>query len=189
MKTPMSLFLSMLLVPQTSLIAGVQQLQHDDAGRLTAAAFAGGQSINYTYDSAGNLTQRQFSVGGSADSDGDGMEDAWEQLHFGNLSRDGSGDFDNDGFRDLHEFVAGTIPNDPGSALQLLRELNVNGGVTVQWHSVAGRTYLLQYKNSLNDAAWTDLPGNVTATAAISSRADNPPPNQNTRFYRVILVP
>jgi len=117
------------------------------------------------------------------------MDDAWEQLHFGNFSRDGTGDFDNDGFRDLHEFVAGTLPNDSSSALRLLREITVSGSVTVQWQSIAGKTYRLQFKNSLTDADWTDLPGSITAIAATSSRADNPPPGQNTRFYRVILVP
>lgn len=168
--------------------AGSLALSYDGAGRLTTATYAPAQSVNYTYDSAGNLAQRQFSVGATADSDGDGMDDAWEQQFFGNLSRDGAGDFDNDGFRDLHEFVAGTIPNDSSSALRLL-EVNVAGSVTVQWQSVAGKTYRLQFKNALTDADWTDLPGNITASAATSSRADNPPPNQNTRFYRVLLVP
>lgn len=168
--------------------AGSLALSYDGAGRLTAARFTNNLSVAYTYDSAGNLIQRQFSVGANADSDGDGMDDAWEQQYFGNLSRDGAGDFDGDSFRDLHEFVAGTIPNDANSALRLL-EVNVSGSVTVQWQSVAGKTYRLQFKNALTDADWTDLPGNITATASTSSRADNPPPSQNTRFYRVILVP
>src|SRR5690606_4633564 len=44
------------------------------------------------------------------DTDGDGMDDAWEMEHFGTLDRDGSGDFDGDGRTDLEEFQDGTDP-------------------------------------------------------------------------------
>lgn len=44
------------------------------------------------------------------DTDGDGLDDAWEILHFGDLSRDGTGDFDGDGISDLDEFLHGTNP-------------------------------------------------------------------------------
>lgn len=177
-----------LLLCATPLQAGSLSFAYDGAGRLTAARSTNNFSIAYAYDSAGNLLQRQFSIGGNADSDGDGMDDGWEQQHFGNLSRNGAGDFDGDGFRDLHEFVAGTIPNDAGSSLKLFREVTVNGTVTVQWQSVSGKTYRLQFKNALPDADWADLPGTITAGGATASRSDNPPSNQNSRFYRVILV-
>lgn len=45
------------------------------------------------------------------DTDGDGMADAWELEHFGDLSRNGSGDWDGDGISDLDEFLAGTDPD------------------------------------------------------------------------------
>jgi len=44
------------------------------------------------------------------DTDGDGLDDAWEILHFGDLSRDGTGDFDGDGISDLDEFLQGSDP-------------------------------------------------------------------------------
>ncbi len=40
-----------------------------------------------------------------ADSDCDGMLDAWEMFHFNTLDRDGTGDFDGDGIFDLDEFL------------------------------------------------------------------------------------
>jgi hypothetical protein len=39
------------------------------------------------------------------DTDSDGMDDDWENTHFGTLSRTGSGDFDSDGMTDLEEYV------------------------------------------------------------------------------------
>lgn len=50
-------------------------------------------------------------VNSATDTDGDGMDDAWELEHFGNLDRDGSGDFDGDGISDLDEFLNGTDPS------------------------------------------------------------------------------
>lgn len=49
------------------------------------------------------------------DSDGDGLPDAWEMAHFGNLSQNGSGDFDGDGATNLAEFNAGSDPSNPAS--------------------------------------------------------------------------
>ena len=46
------------------------------------------------------------------DSDCDGMDDQWEQDHFGTLDRDGTGDYDGDGVSDLDEFLNGTDPAD-----------------------------------------------------------------------------
>ncbi len=46
------------------------------------------------------------------DLDGDGMADAWEFMHFGDLLHDGSADGDSDGLTDLQEFGLGTDPVD-----------------------------------------------------------------------------
>ncbi len=48
-----------------------------------------------------------------ADSDGDGLPDAWEQEHFGDLDQNGSGDPDGDGLDNAGEHAAGTDPLDP----------------------------------------------------------------------------
>jgi hypothetical protein len=49
------------------------------------------------------------------DTDADSMPDAWEQLHFGDLTRDGTADEDDDGLIDLQEFVNSTDPNNEDS--------------------------------------------------------------------------
>lgn len=45
------------------------------------------------------------------DRDGDGMPDAWELEHFGDLSRDGTGDYDGDGISDLDEYLRDSDPS------------------------------------------------------------------------------
>ncbi len=52
----------------------------------------------------------QIRVHPANDKDGDGMDDAWEMMHFGTLDRDGTGDFDGDGYSDLDEFINNMDP-------------------------------------------------------------------------------
>lgn len=47
------------------------------------------------------------------DTDSDGLSDAWEILHFGDLLEDGYGDLDGDGLTNAQEFAIGTNPTDP----------------------------------------------------------------------------
>jgi hypothetical protein len=69
------------------------------------------------------------------DGDGDAIPDAWEMSYFGNLDiADDSTDFDADGFLDCAEYIAGTDPRDPDSALQftVMRRLP-NGLMQLTW--------------------------------------------------------
>lgn len=59
------------------------------------------------------------------DTDGDGLDDAWELLYFGNLDQDGEGDYDGDGVSNAAEYLADTDPTrtpGPGEPLPLAPE-------------------------------------------------------------------
>jgi uncharacterized repeat protein (TIGR01451 family) len=63
-----------------------------------------------------------------------------------------------------------------------------NGSVSLSFPTESGRAYMVQFKNSLNDPAWTTLEtvagtgGNMTTTYAVE-------PLTRSRFYRVIIAP
>jgi Tol biopolymer transport system component len=126
---------------------------------------------------------------GSDDSDGDGLDDDWELAYFDTLDRDGSGDYDGDGHTDRQEFLAGTDPTNTGSIFKILTVTSLHGTTTVLWSATPGKTYRIQFKNSLEDAEWTDLPGPVTATGSMASLIDDSAGAATHRYYRAILVP
>lgn len=77
-----------------------------------AVGQAGSYAVNFVatdgvLESAQTVT---ITVNSADDIDGDGLDDAWEESNFGDLSRDGTGDFDGDGYTDLEEFEEGTDP-------------------------------------------------------------------------------
>ena len=70
----------------------------------------------------------------------------------------------------------------------VIQSINVSNGVAViTWSSISGRSYRVQYKQNLTDANWTDLPPDVTATSATTSKTDAVG-SVPRRFYRVVML-
>ena len=96
---------------------------------------AGNYIITYTASDGVLKATRSASikVNPAWDTDGDGMDDAWEIQHFGNLDRDGTGDADGDGISDLQEFLNGTNPNlQPGPGIPTLKAPGYGTEATTQ---------------------------------------------------------
>ena len=83
------------------------------------------------------------------DADGDGLSDAWEQLHFGSLSANPNDDPDGDGLDNLGEFRAGTDPLDAQSRFEVVEVAEVPGGVAVRWSSQPERSYRVRRSSTL----------------------------------------
>ncbi len=144
---------------------------------------------------AGSLT---ITIGGgtdpNADSDGDGMPDAWMVLHFGHatgqtadLSR-ADDDPDHDGMSNWKEYTAGTDPNSAASCLMLYSLTNnpaLPGKYVVRWQSVAGKHYAVQSTTNLL-IGFSDLRTNILATPVVNVHTDNVSV-VGCRFYRVKL--
>jgi hypothetical protein len=92
---------------------------------------------------------------------------------------------DDDGHTDRQEFLAGTNPTENASLLRVV-SIAAPGSTTRQlvWSATPGRTYLVQFKDSLLDE-WSTLSGSVRAVASTAGVVDD---SSNTlRFYRVVM--
>jgi autotransporter-associated beta strand protein len=66
-------------------------------------------------------------------------------------------------------------------------DISISGNVvTISWSAIAAQTYRVQYKDNIDDASWTDLAPDVTASGSIASTTDT---TTSQRFYRVAVLP
>ncbi|HZL42774.1 MAG TPA: hypothetical protein VFD66_05800, partial [Verrucomicrobiae bacterium] len=130
-------------------------------------------------------------AGTPLDSDGDGIPDWWMLQMFGHatglasdLSRAGD-DADLDGMSNLQEYLAGTIPTNSGSVLQvrISQGAFANGVVSLSWPALLGRNYQVQYKGALNDPTWLTVPGSAFVAGGQGTFAL--PVSGTNGFYRV----
>ncbi len=117
------------------------------------------------------------------DSDGDGMDDAWELSFFGTLSHNGTGDSDGDGLTDRQEFQLGTDPTNAASPLRL-RVVSSKPSTVLQFNAAANQGYTVEFKNALTLPSWTLLQS-VPAGTARSVQITDPSAPSSNRFYRL----
>jgi Tol biopolymer transport system component len=127
------------------------------------------------------------------DTDGDGIPDWWTQEYFGHAigeeldSSRAQDDADNDGMTNHEEFMAGRNPTDPNSVFQLtIAPTNVSGtNVVLTWTALPGKSYQVQYTETLDTIAWQTFPGNPviagnTGYLFLGATATN-------RYFRAVL--
>lgn len=90
-------------------------------------------------------------------------------------------DDDGDGMKNAAEVGAGTDPFDASSVFRIHTiEPIPEGGFTVQWQAVPGRSYTVERSESLAPGSWTILAQDLTSGSHTDT---NPPPGKS--FYRV----
>jgi hypothetical protein len=99
---------------------------------------------------------KSFHLGdANADSDNDGLDDAWEIANFDDGVNDPlrygvDDDPDGDGSSNFNEYIAGTIPVDPDSFLYVTMIPEGSADTFIlQWPSVLGKTYAVQSSTNL----------------------------------------
>src|SRR5205823_8386412 len=107
------------------------------------------------------------------DTDSDGLPDWWELKYFSSATAAlPNDDSDGDGFTNVQEFLAGT---DPTSGASALRVSNITGdGLTthIDFPSVFGKSYQLEYKDNMTDTMWNSLGTPLTGTGSMVEGTD-----------------
>jgi Tol biopolymer transport system component len=92
------------------------------------------------------------------DSNQNGLEDGWEMSNFGSVGADPKADPDNDGMTNLQEYLSGTNPNDPVSALAVQSSLSPSDHTLhLQWIGIAGKSYQLQFRSAFGSGDWQNI--------------------------------
>jgi hypothetical protein len=159
-------------------------------GNLSGYAY----SANCGWISLSNATAhvQTDTIAPGADSNGDGIPDAWELQNFGTININPNADPDHDGVSNLQEYLAGTNPTNGTDYLHITAESFASGGTsaTLTWSSVPTRFYYIQKTPALNPLpTWFDSGLSLISPSAGStttrSFADI---NAPMRFYRVEAV-
>jgi hypothetical protein len=124
---------------------------------------------------------------------GDGLDDDWQVLHFGedNPLAGPALDPDGDSQNNLFEFTAGLDPKDPASRF-LLRIEAVSGQSThkslVFSPLVPGRSYAVQYRTILTSGTWLTLGGTTTNDNGAERTVIDQNAVESGKFYRVGIM-
>ena len=156
---------------------------------LLPASVPAGYGITATAAGAGNNTS-EFSASRSvvtADSDGDGMPNAWETQH-GLLtnSNDAALDADGDGAGNLDEFRAGTDPRSASSVLRPGPPALTGGTLTFPFPTVPGKIYRVEFSENLT--GWQLLADQLYGGSPLAV-SDPGAGGALRRLYRVMVSP
>lgn len=124
---------------------------------------------------------------------GDASMATWRAQHFTSaeltnpaISGDDA-DPDGDGHTNLQEYTAGTDPRDSKSVLKLEFIQKTASGTKLQFPAVTGKTYTVEFRDSLIGASWSKL--SDFASPAANGQLEVTDPNASAsggRFYRVV---
>lgn len=122
------------------------------------------------------------------DSNTNGLPDEWELAMFGALDsqRNQTTDTDGDGVSDWAEFVAGTNPNDPPQAFQIIATRMPNGAIQLSWPSISNRVYRVEASTNL--MSWAAISDWITASGT-NTTFTLPATNGAPQFFRVEIAP
>ncbi|MCW1912303.1 putative Ig domain-containing protein [Luteolibacter sp. GHJ8] len=125
-------------------------------------------------------------VGSQADSDGDGMPDAWEALYGTTTSLAADADADGDGQTNRDEYVAGTNPLG-GTDVTRLKVVSVSPAM-LEFNGKAGRSYTLERMVGGLGSEWQEVQaiGPVSADGAV--QITDPAAPTSRGIYRLQIM-
>jgi len=149
------------------------------------SGYAYGANIGWINLATGLTTDRMD----VPDTDGDGLTDAWELTHFGDLTTaDADSDQDGDGFTDAREYAANTDPVDASSYLKLELTRVDPGLDEASYRITAGPGRFLLVEDSTDLADWDPVLTYDPLPAAGQIDDDATYPVSPKRFFRVTPI-
>ncbi len=125
----------------------------------------------------------------AVDTDGDGLEDGWELIHFGNLGANPQDDADGDGVSNLAEFQSGTDPKNSTSIFSLgAPVMGSDGQLELSWSAVPGMSYQVQFRPTLTGGVWTNVGQPIMAFSG-ELQSSLPHDSAGSGFFRVTVAP
>jgi hypothetical protein len=131
------------------------------------------------------------------DTDGDGLPDWWESRYYGNATNASPQAIAANGFSNLQCYWLGLNPSDPNSTFKVQAARQPGTGYPqISWNSIGGKTYAVEYANSLASPTAFTQALSMTETnvpAGVESKLmfvdtftlTGGPPGLNGRYYRV----
>lgn len=156
--------------------------QHDLQG-------ASPRQINFLVISNTVATAYYYSL--SADSNGNGLPDWWEDYYFGCATcADPSADNTGTGMNNLQKYLAGLDPRDSRSVLAITASRIAADGYELTFPSMSGKVYQIEYRaNLLLTNTWQLLLDNVQGDGSDIQIVDPGATGLPMRFYRIRLKP
>ncbi len=117
-------------------------------------------------------------AGSGNDADGDGLDDDWENMYFGNITTaDATTDSDGDGASDEHEYLSSTHPQDTNSLFAITRLLErTDGDTDLGWKGSTQAVYRIMTCPDLTVGDWTvyrsGIPGQVLNGLVVGRTGD-----------------
>jgi hypothetical protein len=203
-----------------SLGATTNHLYDAVAGVFLATTVTGNASVSVSPDTAIVLVQcpatgainqvgRKLFVGGmvidywngTLDTDSDGLPDWWESRYYGNPIIAQPQARAANGLTNLQCYLLGLDPSNPSSTFRAQAKVQpATGYPELTWSSVGGKTYAVEYANSLSPSGAnfsqaltmteTNVPPGIESTETFEDNytLTGGPPATSNRFYRVRLV-
>lgn len=124
----------------------------------------------------------------TADTDGDGLPDAWEEEYFGSATGGcAQADNDGDGSINLAEWTAGTDPTDPSSVFEIdALGFCRSGCQTLSWRSAPNRSYVV-YRSTNLSQGFLLLAGDLQATPPRNTYTDASYAGHDKAFYSIAV--
>jgi len=136
----------------------------------------------------GRIERVDLTVSSPSVFDVNGLPIDWEMLYFGRLGIDPFADPDGDGLTNLAEYLAGTDPTTPNSALRFTGIRADAGFIHFDWLSSSNQIYVVQRSLDLA-TGFADIATGIAATPPLNSYTDSNNFGAGPVFYRLRLGP